>query len=56
MAIVYLVHITDETITDKSKLCLSYAKIGMKAKTFESRVFEMESSALKTEYSQFQEE
>jgi hypothetical protein len=29
---------------------LSYAKIGMKAKTFESRVFEMEYSSLKTEY------
>jgi len=31
-------------------LGLSYAKIGMKAKTFESRVFEMEYSSLKTEY------
>jgi len=33
-----------------SVLMLSYAKIRMKVKTFESRVFEMEYSSLKTEY------
>ena len=37
-------------IADEPARVLSYAKIGMKAKTFESRVFEMEYSSLKTEY------
>jgi hypothetical protein len=35
---------------------LSYARINMKAKAFELRVFEMESISFKSEYRQFHEE
>ncbi len=42
-------HLTFEQYKIKG-VRLSYAKIRMKTKTFESRVFEMECSSLKTEY------